>query len=184
MEHIYEVKGRRVPSVTQIIGELLPQWQADDWYLGRGTAVHACCAMIARGEAFTHDPQIDGQVRAARKWYVDFSPDVFEVETPRVSERFQFGGTPDLVASVNNRRTIVDFKATMTPATPYQLAGYAELVGDINVVMGVELREDGTYKVSGLLGLRMLRREFLALRACYGIRERLGMLSQGETEEG
>ena len=62
--HEYRIGGRFVPSVTQVLGDLLPCFQAGEWYLERGRAVHACAAMIAKGIAFDHDEQIDGQVMA------------------------------------------------------------------------------------------------------------------------
>ena len=172
--------GQGIPSVTEIIGELLPQWQADEWYLERGTAVHACCALIAQGKSFTNDPAIDGQVKAARTWFRDFKPVVLEWESRYTSERYQYGGTMDLVCKLKGQRVIVDFKASLTETVPYQLGGYAELVGDVNLGLGVELKETGEYKVSGFYGLRTYRRAFLALRTVYGIRAELGMLTKEE----
>lgn len=173
----YTINGRPVPSVTEILGELLPTWQADPWYLGRGTAVHACCAMIARGEAFDCDPVIAGQVAACRKWFADFSPAVHHVERKLHSERYQYAGTPDLICAMGKIHCVVDFKASLNPVVALQLGGYSELLsGGYNHGMGVELREDGTYTTTGLLDLRIPRREFLALRTVYGVRERLGML--------
>lgn len=179
----YEINGRPVPSVTEVLGELLPTWQAGEWYLQRGTAVHACCAMIARGEAFDCDPQIAGQVAAARKWFSEFKPMVRFVEQKYHLERYMFAGTPDLVCGLGKVYCVVDFKASLTPVVELQLAGYSELIGGgCNHGMGVELREDGTYSTTGMLDLRMPRREFLALRTVYGIRERLGMLQNSKEE--
>ena len=72
--HTYAIDGRPVPSVTDVLRDLLPCWQASEWHLQRGRAVHACCAMIARGVDFTHDPQISGQVSAARLWFASRGP--------------------------------------------------------------------------------------------------------------
>ena len=67
--HTYTANGKVVPSVTQIISELLPmQFKCDDWYLQRGSAVHACAAMIARGANFDFDERISGQVAAIKKF--------------------------------------------------------------------------------------------------------------------
>ena len=67
--HQYTLNGHDVPSVTQVLGDVLPGWRADDWYLERGRAVHACAAMIARGEEFDHDSVIAGQVAACRRFF-------------------------------------------------------------------------------------------------------------------
>ena len=181
MKYRYEINGRGVPSVTEILGELLPTWQAGEWYLQRGRAVHACCAMIARGQEFDADPQIAGQVEACRKWFADFNAIAFECEKPYHSTRYQYAGTPDLICGVKNRM-LIDFKASLNSVVALQLGGYGELT-DINKGMGVELREDGTYTTTGLLDLRIPRREFLALRTVYGVRERLGMLTNKEESE-
>jgi hypothetical protein len=141
--HVYTVDGRQVPSVTQILGDVIGvAWQASDWYLQRGRAVHACCAMIARGEDFDNDPQIDGQVSAARRFFREVNPDVAEVETPHFAQ--DFAGTPDLVTKDGK---IVDFKASFSALLPYQLAAYGILTG-CRGGCGVELREDGSYRVS------------------------------------
>ena len=172
----YAIAGRPVPSVTEILGELLPTWQAGEWYLQRGTAVHACCAMIARGQEFECDPQITGQVAACRRWFGDFRPDVGAVEGKLYSETLQCAGTPDLLANIGGKSVVVDWKASLNTVVPLQLGGYAELAGGRAKWwgMGVELPEDGTYKTTGLIDLRIPRREFRALRTVYGIRERLG----------
>ena len=183
MKYRYHIAGRGVRSVTEILGELLPQYQAPAWYLQRGQAVHACCAMIARGQEFDSDPQIAGQVEACRAALWDLKPVPIEVEVPHTSERYQYAGTPDMLCHIGGKRVVLDYKASLTPVVPLQLGGYAELIGDVVWGMGIELREDGTYTTTGLLDLRIPRREFLALRTVYGIRERLGMLTRKESEE-
>ena len=39
--HEYRIAGRVVPSVTHVLGDLIPGWRASDWHLQRGRAVHA-----------------------------------------------------------------------------------------------------------------------------------------------
>ena len=48
--HVYQISGVIVPSVTGIIGHILPGWKASDWYLQRGRAVPQAPDMAARAE--------------------------------------------------------------------------------------------------------------------------------------
>lgn len=176
--HTYKIDGGAVPSVTQVLSDLLPGWQASEWYLQRGTAVHACCAMIARGVAFTHDPAIDGQVMACRRFFREVRPRVLVGTTERslFSTRYKFGGTMDLAALIGKDRTIIDWKASFGAALPYQLAAYSILYQEvfrgcvINRGVGVQLNEDGTYKMSQVYDLRNYKYGFLALLSAYKIR--------------
>ena len=173
--HTYRINGRIVPSVTQVLGDLLPCWQADDWYLERGRAVHACAAMIARGERFTHDPQIDGQVQALRKFFREVNPIVVSVEKQVFSKRYLFAGTMDLLSN-----TVIDFKASISESVPYQLAAYAiaeeEMTGSkINFGFAVQINNDGTYSMSKSYDLKRYTQGFLAMLTTFNIRRQAGI---------
>jgi hypothetical protein len=178
--HTYTMGGRRVPSVTQVLGDLLPQWQAGEWYLQRGRAVHACCAMIARGQEFEHDPQIVGQVTAARLWFAHVKPVIVVVEKPMFSRRYQFAGTPDLVCEIDGALTVVDFKASVGASVKYQTGAYgllyAEHAGGKAPRWGVavELHEDGTYRMTERYKIESAGRDFLALLRAWNIRRECG----------
>lgn len=182
--HTYRIDGRTVPSVTAVLRDLLPSWQASEWHLQRGRAVHACCAMIARGREFKHDPQIEGQVKAARLWFAHTAPEILAVEHRMFSRRHQFAGTADLVAVVNDRPVLVDFKASLTPAVPYQLGAYSVLYGEDErqpahrYGYGVELHEDGTYRMSERYDLRVYGQRFLALLTAFNVRRECGITEE------
>lgn len=182
--HEYRIDGRRVPSVTQIVGDLLPCYPAGEWFMERGRAVHACAAMIAHGVEFNSDPQIDGQVRACRAFFADIKPAVVAVEQPVYSERYQYAGTLDMVATVvwmvKPRLCVIDYKAQLDDRVPYQLAGYSLALPEPrpHYGFGVQLGEDGRYKVSQVYVLSGYERDFLALRATWGVREALGYHKQ------
>jgi hypothetical protein len=147
IEHRYTLDGREIPSVTTILADVIGvPWQASDWYLERGRAVHACAAMIARGIEFDHDPQIAGQVEACRRFFREFQPEVVEVETPHVDIAGGWAGTPDLVIQ-RSGKMVVDFKASFSACLQYQLAAYGELTG-ASRGFGVQLCEDATYRLS------------------------------------
>jgi len=176
--HTYSRFGQRVPSVTEIINELCPMlFKPDDWYLQRGTAVHACAAMIAKGVDFEHDERISGQVEAIRKFFREVKPKVIESEMMIFSNTYRFAGTYDLMAKIGGKTYLLDYKASISiERTSLQLAGYS-LCATPTVTngIGVHIKEDGTYSMTAPINLQPYRREFLALRATYAVRERMGL---------
>jgi hypothetical protein len=182
-KHEYKIDGVRVPSVTQVIWDLLPGYEAGDWYLERGTAVHACAALIAAGLAagqdFDHDPTISGQVAACHRFFAEVKPAVIEIEDQVVSEPYKFAGTLDLLAMLDGKFVVIDWKAHVDERCGWQLAAYAMcLPVKIATGYGVQLNEDGTYKMTPFK-LASYAREFLAMRAVFGIRERMGLTKRG-----
>ncbi len=179
--HWYYIGGRPVPSVTQVINEVLPGavWKADEYFLGRGTAVHACAALIARGIPFEHDPAIDGQVRACRKFFKDMKLEVYHVEGQIYSERYQYAGTLDLQCRINGRNTILDWKSALSEVAEIQVGGYGVTCPQFDWGLIVALQEDGNYKCGEMFKLERRKQEFLAVRSVYGIRQRLGLINGG-----
>lgn len=179
--HIYKINGHVVPNVTAVLADLIPGWRASEFFLGKGRAVHACAAMVARGIAFEHDLRIAGQVEAVRRFFRYVQPEVVEIEQQVYSERYLYAGTTDLVAIINKWPMIVDYKATITASTIYQCAAYALAYPEtIRHGVGVELHEDGMYKLSEVWDLKRAKQEWLALLTTYRIRERLGCLNKEE----
>ena len=187
IKHIYRLDGKIIPSVTQILNELVPiQYKAGDWYLQRGRAVHAAAAFIARGIDFDFNEQIAGQVAAIRKFFAEVKPDVKFAEERVSSRLYRFAGTLDLYAKIKNRYCLIDYKSSISVEhIGLQLAGYAitfnrEVISGI----GVAIKEDGTYSMTEPIRLHHYEREFLALRATYAVRERLGLNKKEEVNHG
>jgi hypothetical protein len=175
---------RKVPSVTQVLKDLLPTWRASEFFLGKGRAVHAAAAFVARGIAFEHDPRISGQVEAVRKFFREIRPTVMAVERPVYSTRYLYGGTLDLVCEINKRIVVADYKAAITPATIYQCAAYGLVYPKtLQHGMGVELHENGSYKLSEVWDLKRAQQEWLSLLTAFRIRERLGCLSKEDGDD-
>ena len=178
--HRYTVDGETYPSVTQILKAVLGiKWQADEWAMGRGSAVHACAAMIARGQEFEFDPIIAPQVDAIRRFFHEVRPQLYKVEYAVASRVYRFAGTLDMLASIDGHMAIVDWKSSSDiDRTSLQCAGYAIALGandyDVTFMYEVVLKEDGTYSMSKRINLRPYMREFLAVRTVYGIKERMG----------
>lgn len=184
VKHAFTIEGRAVPSVTQVIKRVLgqPIMQATDWHMQRGTAVHACAAMVAREIAFEHDPQIAGQVAAIRKFWAEFKPDAKLIEEPVYNLNQQYAGVLDLVAWTQIGLTVIDYKSTVSPIRDaIQIGGYAMCCGDATAGLLVELHEDGCYKAVPIQGasLRTAKRDFQVVRATYGIMQRLNEAEKG-----
>jgi hypothetical protein len=180
--HSYYIDGRKVPSVTQVLNDLIPGFKAGEWYLNRGQAVHACAALIAQGVEFDHDPAIDGQVRAVRRFFTEVKPVVIAVEKQVYSARYQYAGTLDLLADINGKWLVIDFKASVSAALPYQLAAYSIALGPEQLTRygcGVIINEDGSYKMTKVYDLRLYQQGFLSLLTAYNIRRNAG-IKEGE----
>ncbi len=180
--HTYAIDGRKVPSVTQVLNDLIPGWKASEWYLNRGQAVHACAALIAQGVAFDHDLAIDGQVRAVRRFFAEVQPVVLAVEKQVYSARYQYAGTLDLLADINGKWLVIDYKASASAALQYQLAAYSIALPPEQLKRygcGVIINEDGSYKMTRVYDLRLYQQGFLALLTAYNIRRGAG-IKEGE----
>ena len=181
--HTYRLAsdGSRVQSVTQVLNAILPGWQAGEWYLQRGQAVHACASYMARGIPFDHDMAIDGQVTALRRFFREIAPEVISVEEPLFSNRYGYAGTPDLIATIGGKTMIVDWKASIPATLPYQLAAYG-LLANVKYGVGVHIRDDGIYKMTDVYALKRYQPEWLAMRTTYGVMERLGAIKEPKQE--
>lgn len=187
--HTYTINGRKVPSVTQVLNDLLPGFKASDWHKQRGSTVHACAAMVARGEEFeldlsaqTPDDKADilGRIEAVRRFFREVKPVVIFCETPAYSERYQYAGTLDLLATINGQWLIMDWKPGETPALPYQLAAYSLInTPPVSRGCGVLLSGDGRYSMTKVFDLRRYQQGFLALLTAYNIRRNAG-IKEGE----
>lgn len=192
--HRYWINEREVPSVTRVLADLIPGWKASEWYLERGQAVHAAAAFIAKGIDFECDARIAGQVTAVRRFFAEVKPVVLAVELKVYSHTYQYAGTLDLAASIPTTKTapvpiIWDYKASLTPATPYQMAAYSQSLKEtkgqnVDRGIGVEIREDGTYHMSEVYDLKRYRQKWLTLLGAYHIRRECGIKeeTQGETQ--
>jgi len=136
-------------------------------------------AFIARNKSFDWDPQIEGQVAALRRFFTEVKPVVVETEFPVYSARYQYAGTLDLLVD-GRQNVIADFKSALTSAVPYQLAAYALAQNEMGFPIvgrgyGVEIRENGTYKMSEVYDLRKYQQDWLNLLGSYNVRRKCGI---------
>lgn len=180
--HTYTLNGRPVPSVTQINDATLGSgFQADDYYLKRGSANHACYALIAQGQEFDCDLESAGFVKGCRLFFNEAQPQVLAVEKRVYSVRHQFAGTLDLLAVMPGMKmpVILDWKGSLNNRLPFQLAGYAIALEEMAGIktaggIGIQITGDGLYQTSHLFDLKQERREFPSLRVTWGIKQRMG----------
>jgi hypothetical protein len=185
-KHEYRIDGSPVPSVTQVLRDVLPGRDADDYYLSLGSCAHARYAMLARGEEFEPDPQFDGYVAAWNKWAESVNLQPWSVEKVMGSSRLMIGGTLDLVGLINGKATILDYKGTADARAEWQLAFYSILYAEdtktkpIDIGVALELHSDGSAPKQLTWNLKRARAECMGLLTAFNIRKRLGLTSKAD----
>jgi hypothetical protein len=123
-----------VPSVTHILETVFRPYRRDNEYaLTRGTAIHKAISLLegfgdgsglqggVEGLDSRLRPYIDGWLEFKR--VADIK--IVSCETPLLSQKRNFAGTPDLFVEVWGERAIIDVKSGGTaPMVWLQLAGY------------------------------------------------------------
>ncbi len=158
--HIYTFDGRRLPNVTSVLQDVFGTrlWW-NEWYAGRGIAVHKAVEIIAKGgkiDPSTLDERIAGRV-AGFKLFLREHPIVKIVRSElrmMHASRF-FAGTADLALDDCGKPIVADIKGNIEPLTTYpQLGGYSLLWQSTFPKMrppaeawGIELTDDGKYKL-------------------------------------
>ena len=114
------------PSVTTVIGETCSKGKHfDEWLMKnglnaltirdesaeRGTLVHESIEALLDGEELTIDNEfIQKSLMSFEKFYNEIKPDVVEKELFLYHKDIPWAGTPDIIANVNNRLSLVDIK--------------------------------------------------------------------------
>lgn len=155
--HVYTLDGVELPSVTTITRFCAVDYVSSRPWLAdsaarRGTAIHEACALIDYGEEPEPDPEIDGYLKAYRRFLADFSPAWDRIECPAASLDLGFAGTPDRVGSIDGEPAVLDIKSGQLHivALAAQLTAYALLLGYGQAAVwpalyGLKLASDGTY---------------------------------------
>lgn len=151
-QHVYRLGDVVLPSVTQVIGSVLPGWQADPWYLERGSALHHGCRLFDEGRLDWSSvaPEIEGRVRAWEQFRKDWPAKMLACEMPMVHSIYNYAGTLDRVFQSEAGLTLLDIKSSIAPQVALQLGAYSQLwnevgAGTISRGAAVELRDNGTY---------------------------------------
>ena len=149
------IEGVRLPSVTTVLGILnkpaLLDWA---WKLGTqgldykavrdnagdiGTLAHYLIICDIKGEKPDTSEYSMQDIEKAEtclikywEWSKSHKVEPLMVETPLISERYQFGGTIDFFGKVDNQPTLVDFKTGKAIYSEMfcQLAAYEQLLAE------------------------------------------------------
>jgi hypothetical protein len=151
--HRYFEDGRRVPSVTQVMGLLYHEvfrW-GNVAAMERGSDVHARVEKYEKGQLRTIERDYAGYLDAWIKFRNDHRLGIPTIiETPMYSKRWGFAGTPDHVFG----DLLVDIKTSPAhcPLTAIQTSAYKQLIDEsgapkIKRRMEVLLRPTGKYDV-------------------------------------
>lgn len=153
--------GKRVPAVSTILGELAKPALIDwAWKLGtQGINYREYRDALADIGTLTHRMILD-HFRCAPTDTTAYPEDVVKLsancyqsfvawerqnkiepvmlETPLVSEAYQYGGTSDFLGYINGHLTLLDFKTgkAIYPEHFIQLAGYSAIVNEHRPALG------------------------------------------------
>ena len=169
-DHSYQLDGRPVPSVTEIVGLITARKYADTnaammaQAQRRGTEVHELCEAIDYGvepEELDISPELVGYVNAYLTFLRDYRPEWEYVEKP-VYE-MDYAGRVDRIGTIDGQTAIVDIKTTANMDRLSRIAlllqlhlyKYAFIFSVFDpakhnipkMLMGVQLKKDGTYTV-------------------------------------
>jgi hypothetical protein len=154
---IYRLEDGRTPArVSSVLDLYFPfpvQFMPADAAI-TGTVRHEFYHRIAQNpleELEEPDPRIAGPVAAFRKFMAEVKPVYISGELPYFDPILNVCGTPDLVAEISSRLSVVDFKpASKSKRTQAQTAAYKTMLNrnGVPVLDRYELRlSDGTYRL-------------------------------------
>lgn len=143
--HIYEVRGKRIPSVTQVLQEMLATetrfYKSQDRI--RGSRVHSLCAQISHLQHPLSENEWDETCdipeavpygRAFSRWCSELDFEVLHSELPLYSESLGVAGCADLIGicrKMGGKVILVDTKTgTVPPSVDLQTAAYQRLALD------------------------------------------------------
>ena len=165
--HRYTLDGVTIPGCTQVLAAMgcTPgfNWLTLDqleFYRSRGHAIHKAVELAVKGtlDKRTISAEINPYLVGWDRFCEEHKVEVMEVDGEPFVERqlyhpaFRYGVTPDVVAWVGGRETMVEIKATSAhaPATGLQLA--AQLLATRYEILSLP-------KVVARAGLRLLPEE-------------------------
>lgn len=135
--HVYRLRGIPIPSVTHVMQPLsrLKYEGIDPEILNRaaqrGTDAHSAIEFFLKYGVKECTEEARPYFDAFMKWYQDYKPHVFLSEEMTYHPQLVYAGTIDLLAHVDCKKTLIDFKTTMTindMLTTVQLEAYNRML--------------------------------------------------------
>lgn len=190
-KHEYRLRGKVLPSVTQIIKAILPpQYEfAGEWHMQRGAATHKACELFDQGvlDWASVDPEIEPRVKAWQRFRSDWPAEIVANETRLAHEGLRYAGTIDRMFRHQGKLVLADIKNSVAQQVRLQLGLYslawtATKLTKVDRAVAVELLENGSYKCHWFLPseLRQAERQGVALKAVYDFAEQHGLLKGKE----
>ena len=156
-KHEYSIDGKIIPSVTDICSPIssdrfnsIPQ-QILERARNRGSLVHELCEeylLTGDIEVEELDPEVLNYIYSFVEWYKTYRPKILYTELQIFSE--EFCGTLDLVAEIDNKILLIDYKTTSVidkKSLSVQLCGYKKLCEIKNIHIDecwvLQLKQDG-----------------------------------------
>ena len=135
-DHLYEVDGVKMDSVSEIIRFLsreeyddINQYKLDN-AASRGRDVHKVCEALYKYGKIECDEDIVPYVRAFMLFLKEHKCEFSDIEKPLADTERGIAGTPDFCGVVDGEESIVDTKAMQAvhkPLVKAQLNGYRDL---------------------------------------------------------
>lgn len=158
--HIYEYRGERIPSVSEILRFMSREVYGDinkyvlDNAAQRGTAVHSATEALDRYGTVECSEDIYGYIQAYARFLNEHTVEWKYIEAPIAHRRMKYAGTIDRAGMVDGCFSIVDLKtnaAIKKPLVKAQLNGYRKLLTErrerIENLYCLQLLPDGRYRL-------------------------------------
>jgi len=167
-QHRYWLGAIQLPGVTKILGAVIPrQWDASEYDMGRGTALHSAVALLSAGNRRAVDAWIEqvkatqrpddiekilGKLAAFEKFDREVPGEALLSEIQMASTRYLYAGTADQLRKTSERLCLIDWKSSWSAEVELQLGFYWRLLGEALKITptdaaAVELCNDGRYKM-------------------------------------
>jgi hypothetical protein len=159
-DHRYFIDDYPVAGVTNALREagIVDTTWFTEWARDRGSKVHTLTQFDDEGslDPESIDPLIAGYLAGWRKFRKEYDFKIDDIELEVYHSTAMYGGTLDRLGWTTYNgityKTIVDIKSGLVVrATGLQLTGYADAYQDmtgefVGRIMGVQIKQDGTYK--------------------------------------
>lgn len=157
--HVYLLDGEQIPSVTQLMEPLNRReyMRVDSRTLEmaaqRGTAVHNAIENYLKYGLDDIDPDYRCYMDGFHEWWEEYNPEFVASEMRVYHKLYRYAGTADLLAIIDGKLTLVDFKTTYKlseKSVRVQLEAYSQAMGSHGIIidgkMVLHLSADGKWK--------------------------------------
>lgn len=131
--HEYWLNGRRLPSVTEVLNDLVDYSRVAPEVLEHkrqvGEALHEAIALGDDLDMGSLDPAVEPYYAAWQRFVSETGYEPLEFEQQGYHETYYFAGTWDQIGTFNGKLALPDIKtlAVDTPVTSLQTAAYAAI---------------------------------------------------------